>query len=169
MKNKNLYNDILDALIEKVIPSIVNNLQEMGMDNFSSAIFASFSLPIFKYINQEFPYQIDDLPKVKTADNQEQIFVVLNINSKGELIISKDVRTNELGLTELTEPILISDNAAEAFKNMNLNTQLLFYFSNELTQRVKVQEADKLQMIDLFENMNKVNLKLTRKTLMEKK
>ena len=168
-KKETLFQKMLQLLIEDIIPSIIINLKNLGMEYSHIKIPAEASLCFFKYINRTFPFNINDLDRITTEKGENQFLVLLSIKYNGEVSISERIIIENDGIMRIQNKIVICEDFIKLFRNTMFENQYLYFISKELTSGAKSLENDFEIVNVLLSEMANIKPKITRYVLTEKK
>ena len=167
-KQLTLFQEIMQKLFENVIPSIVFDLKRTGMRYSHSQIPAQHTFCFFTHKGIDFPFNIEQLPRIKYDKGNHFSTVILNISCDGQISISENITIGLDGFAQTGNTCILYEHYEEMFNDFRIENTALFFLSKELTTKAKQFNEDVNILLSLLNDMSTVNPKITRKVLIEK-
>lgn len=167
---KTLFHKILESLYENIIPSIISDINELGVPFNNVILDVRLSLCFFKHLNMDFPFDYNELQTVKDASGNDIRIVVFSIRNNGQICISNNCTVEPNGTIQLgNQTIIIFNDYSEMFNKVQLDNATIFFLSKELVNNANVLKSDVKLIKELLDAMTKIQPKITRQVLLEKK
>jgi hypothetical protein len=166
-KSSAIFSEIYIELIENIMPSIVSDLKEMGMQYAHVIIEPAHSMCFFNYLRVPFPFDVNDLSTFTDEKGKNVRIVILNLRFDGELSISDRITIGENGLATLRNNFIIFDDFNK-IRGVRMENAFLFHISKEFTAKAEQFQKDIEILRTLLGAMRKIRPKITREVLVEK-
>ena len=167
-RKKTIFEEMIFRLQENVIPSIILSLKELGMQHCHILINPQHSLCFFHHLRMNFPFNEEHTHTIQDEKGNDIPVIIFNIRFDGQISVAENINTGNNGLITLINNFILFDDFSKMFDGIKYENTFLFHLSKELTGRaIQLQEDIKI-VRTLLNEMNKVNLTITREVLVEK-